>query len=500
MDQQFLNIAYVTLALGLLLGISCSVSRLSSWAGIPISLLFLGLGMLTGQDGLGHIQFANYNAAYWVGVMALILILYHGGLNTDFKTVRRSLAPSVVLATAGVVGVASITAAGAFFVLGWFEILSWKHALLFGAIVASTDAASTFAVLKGLRLKGRVSHTIELESGLNDPVAFILVIALTEWVIGNADLSWWLIGQIFYQLIIGAAVGLYVGFIHRKIMNWIRLPMLGLYPVRTVAMALASYGLASVLDGSGFMAVYLAGITAASGHLPLKSVLLRVHDALAWLGQISMFIVLGLLIKPSSLGDVAIPGTLLGLFIAFIARPASVLLCLLPFNYRWNERLAVSFLGLRGAVPIILAIIPVLSIQAAHEHSEGMKELFGLVFFVVVVSCIVPGAFVRPITRILRIRNHTPRQPVAEIEILSIVKLDRHQQTFLITEDSPAAGVKLRDFPLPEDINVMMIMRGAKIFAARGKTVLEPGDHAFILYPPDKKDVVHNLVYGTDSS
>src|SRR5687768_11419892 len=312
---------------GLLLGVSVVFSRASERINVPIALLFLGVGMLAGSEGIGGIEFDDYRFSFRIGVLALALILFDGGLNTPLSAVRRAAAPAGVLATVGVAGTAVLLAAGAHF-LG----LGWREALLLGAVVSSTDAAAVFAVLRGsgLQLKRRVGVTLEVESGINDPVAVILTTVLTQNLLTPGAAAGWRIPlEIVVQLAMGAVVGAGVGYGGRYLLSRLTLQTGGLYPVMTLALGLVSFGLATLSHGSGFLAVYLAGLLLGNGPLPYRSGLLRVHDALAWLSQVGMFLILGLLVFPSRLLDVAAVGLGIAVLLGFLVRPVVVWLCLL---------------------------------------------------------------------------------------------------------------------------------------------------------------------------
>src|SRR3954470_10311690 len=359
---------------GLLLGVSVIFSRASQRTGVPIALLFLAVGMLAGSEGLGHIAFDDYRFAYRVGTVALVFILFDGGLNTPLRAVRRAAAPAGVLATIGVIATALLLAGGAH-VLG----LDWPEALLIGAVVSSTDAAAVFAVLRGsgLQLKRRVGVTLEVESGINDPVAVILTTVLTQ----NLLTPGWAGGfripaEIAVQLVMGAAVGVAAGYGGRHLLGRLTLLSGGLYPVMTLSLCLLALGVATLVHGSGFLAVYLAGLLLGNGPLPYRTGLLRVHDALAWLSQVGMFLVLGLLVYPSRLLEVAWLGLGIALLLAIVVRPVVVAVCLTPFRYPSREVLYIGWVGLRGAVPIVLATYPVL------VGAPGAERLFDLIFII----------------------------------------------------------------------------------------------------------------------
>jgi cell volume regulation protein A len=377
--------AAILVVLGLLLGISALFSRASSRVGVPVFLAFLGLGMLAGSEGIGGIFFEDYGLAFRLGTMALALILFDGGFNTPAASLWRGLAPAGALATAGVAGTTALVAAGAH-LLGF----PWPQAFLLGAVVSSTDAAAVFSVLRGsgLQLKERVGTTLELESGLNDPMAVILTTSLAGSLADGRPVGAGLLLEVAVQLVVGAAFGIAAGFAGRALLRWSRLPAGGLYPVLSLAVACLAFGLPTLLEGSGFLAVYLAAVVLGNGRIPHREELGHFHDAAAWCAQVGMFLMLGLLVFPSHLPAVAGEGLALALLLAFVARPLVVVLCLLPFRFPLREALFVGWVGLRGAVPIILATFPVL------RGIEGAERLFDVVFFVVVVGALVPGGTV----------------------------------------------------------------------------------------------------------
>lgn len=327
--------AFLLATCGLLLAVSVVFSRASQRTGVPIALLFIVVGMLAGSEGLGHIAFDDYRFAFRIGTVALTLILFDGGLNTPLQTVRKAAAPAGVLATIGVAGTAVLVALVAH-TLG----LGWPEALLIGAVVSSTDAAAVFAVLRGsgLQLKRRVGVTLELESGINDPLAVILTTTLTANLISHGAASpGRIVLEVLIQILAGILVGLAVGYGGRYLLSRLRLITGGLYPVFTLALALFAFGAGTVLHGSGFVSVYLVGLILGNGPLPYQTGLFRVHDALAWLSQVGMFLILGLLVYPSRLLEVAGIGLGIAALLVFLVRPLVVALCLVPFRYPVKE-------------------------------------------------------------------------------------------------------------------------------------------------------------------
>jgi len=472
---------------GLLLGISVLFSRASQRFGVPIALLFLAVGMLAGSEGIGGIEFNNYRFAFRIGVLALALILFDGGLNTPLNAVRRAVAPAGVLATVGVAGTATLVAVGAHY-LG----LGWAGALLLGAVVSSTDAAAVFAVLRGsgLQLKRRVGVTLEVESGMNDPVAVILTTVLTQNILTPGAAAGWRIPvEIVVQIAVGAAMGAGVGYGGRSLLSRLGLPTGGLYPVMTLALGLVAFGLATLAHGSGFLAVYLAGLILGNGPLPYRTGLLRVHDALAWLSQVGMFLILGLLVFPSRLLDVAPVGLAMAVLLGFVVRPLVVWLCLLPFRYPQREVLYIGWVGLRGAVPIVLATFPVLA------GAPGAETLFDLVFFIVVVNALVQGGSVGWLTRKLGLQSKEPPAPQAVLAIESRQPLHGELMSFYIDEALVVTGVPVADLPLPDGAAVALIIRGNALVPPVAGTALQPGDHVHVISAPEDRAFIQ-LMFG----
>jgi cell volume regulation protein A len=476
---------------GVLLIVSVLSSRATERVGVPVALIFLIVGMLAGSDGIGGIAFEDYQLSYRLGTVALVLILFDGGLNTAAAIVRRVAAPAAVLATAGVVITAAILAGGAY-LLG----LGAPIAMLLGAVVSSTDAAAVFAVLRGsnIHLKRRLGATLEVESGANDPMAVILTVVITESLLNPAaGAGWHLPLTIVRQIVIGAIFGLAVGYAARLLLARARLAAGGLYAVMLIATACLAFALPTLLGGSGFLAVYIAGILLGNGPLPYKSGLLRVHDALAWLSQVTMFLVLGLLVFPSRLLEVAPLGLALAAILTFVARPIAVWLCLLPFGYSRREIGYISWVGLRGAVPIVLAVFPVLAGAPAAER------IFDVVFFVVVANSFVPGTTVSWLARRLGLETAEPPASTAVLEIESRQTLNAELLSFYIDDALPVAGARLDGVPIPESAAVTLLVRGRDLIAPRGSTVLTPGDHVYVLTREEDRAVIQ-LLFGRPES
>ena len=479
--------AILLLAFGALLAISVLFSRATERVSVPVVLIFLIIGMLAGSQGLLGIEFEDYAFSYRIGTIALALILFDGGLNTPMSAVRRSIRPAAVLATVGVVGIAGTVALSArLFGFGWPE------AMLLGAIVSSTDAAAVFSVLRGsgLQLKRRVGATLELESGLNDPMAVILTMVLTTNLIGGQSGAWWRIPvDVVLQLAIGGVLGLGIGYGGRLLMARLRLPAGGLYPALTLGLAFIAFSVPTLVLGSGFLAVYLAGLVMGNGTLPYKASLLRVHDAIAWLSQIVMFLILGLLVFPSELLEVGWAGVGIALLLAFVGRPLVTSLLLIPFRFARREVAYISWVGLRGAVPIVLATYPVLM------GAPGADRIFNVVFFIVVLSALVPGSTVPWVTRRLRLESREPPAPTAILAIESRQPLVGDLLSFYVDEHLAVAGATVADLSLPEDSAVSLIIRGQQLIAPRETTELRAGDHVYVVSPPADRALIQ-LLFG----
>lgn len=484
-EREPATTALLLTAAGLLLLLSVLFSRPSERIGIPVVLVFLLIGLLVGSylpDG-----FVDFDLAFRIGTVGLVLILFDGGLNTPFRQVRQYLAPASLLATVGVAGTALLVAVAA-----WLLGLGWMEALLLGAIVSSTDAAAVFSSLRGsgVQLRRRVGATLELESGLNDPMAVILTLTLTTQLLGTETFALLpFLGDVALQLTIGLVAGLAIGWLGSQLLTRIRVPAAGLYPALTLAFALLAFGMPTLFMGSGFLAVYIAALMLGNQRLPYRSGILRVHDAMAWLAQISMFLVLGLLAVPDILARSGIQGLILALALAIIARPFMVLLCLLPFRYKGAESGFISWVGLRGAVPILLATYPVLA------GVEGAYELFHLVFFVVVVNALIPGATIRWAVRLFGVERAGLERPTPVLEINAIESLPVQIISFRLEPAALATGNRAGVLPLPEGADILLLVRGNQALPVDRDTVLQANDHVHVMVRPDDKRAVE-LLFG----
>jgi potassium/hydrogen antiporter len=463
--------AIALLVVGLVLAACVLSTRLAARTGVPVFLVFVLLGLVAGQDGLGGIAFDDYAMAFRVGYGALVLILFDAGLNTPVSTFRKYLAPSLVLATIGVVVTAGLVA-----IVAHASGFAWTEALLLGAIVSSTDAAAVFSVLKtgGVELRERVGATLEVESGLNDPMAVLLTTALTGALVAGHAPEWTAMGSVLVELVVGAIVGVALGWATRHGLTRLQLPVTALYPVLTLGVAFLIFGAATLVHGSGFLAVYVAGMMIGDARLPYRAALARIHDFTAWAGQVGMFVMLGLLASPARVMTVALPGLAIGLFVALVARPLAVLLCLVPFRYKRREIAYVGWVGLKGAVPIVLACIPILA------RAQGAEKIFDVVFFAVVVSAALQGSTVRLATKWLRAGKGVSTAHRAVLEITATRPVGAELLSYDVHAASAVCGVTLADIPFPESAAVMLVVRGDELLPARGPTELLPGDVVYV--------------------
>jgi cell volume regulation protein A len=479
---------YFLFGAALLLLISILASKASGRLGVPALLLFLIIGMLAGSDGPGGIYFDDLRLAGALGVVALTFILFAGGLDTDWQRIRPVLAQAATLSTLGVLLTATL--------MGLFAVVALDftplQGLLLGAIVSSTDAAAVFTVLRArsVRLRDPLEPLLELESGSNDPMAVFLTVALTGLLADPNASPLRLAPAFFQQMILGALLGYGMGRAMAWIVNHIRLHVEGLYPVLTVALTLLTYGGTAMLGGNGFLAVYLAGLVMARGDFIHKRSLLRFHDGLAWLMQIAMFLALGLLVFPSRLPAVAGVALLAALFLMLVARPVSVLLTLLPFRLNNRDRAMVAWVGLRGAVPIILATFPRL---AGLPQSE---TIFDIVFFVVLTSVLVQGASISLAARWLGVIAPPPQVRRPPLELTAGDQLKSELLELVVPAGSAAAGRQVLELGLPRGALIVLIGRGDEHLVPDGNTVVAPADRLLILADKAILDDVRRIVAG----
>lgn len=461
------------LVAGVLMVLGIFSSKFSARLGVPVLVLFLGLGMLAGSEGVGRIPFENYELAHAIGTVALAFILFDGGLRSPLDSLRLAWRPSALMATVGVLVTSAVTGFVAMHVLD----LSLLEGLLLGSIVGSTDAAAVFALLRsaGIRLQKRLGATLEIESGANDPMAIFLTVGAIQVLSGETPLGLKLLELFALQMGVGLVVGFAMGRLSVLLINRINLAAAGLYPVLTAACGVLTFGVAAVLQGSGFLAIYVAGLVLGNSKLVFQKGTFLFHDGIAWAGQIAMFVVLGLLSFPSALIDVAGPAMLIAAALILIARPLGVIPCLLPFRYSWRELTLISWVGLKGAVPIILATYPLIAGLPAGPL------IFNVVFFVVLLSAILQGGTLSWFARLLRLDVPPEPEPPLSLEITSLRDVDAEIVDYAVGADSPVAGRFLRDLVLPEGAVVAMIARDKTLIPPRGSTEILAGDHLFVV-------------------
>lgn len=456
-------------------------SLIASRVGAPLLLVFLLVGLLAGEEGPGGIQFDDFYATYVVGSAALAVVLFDGGLRTRLAAFRGAFYPAASLATAGVL----ITAALVGIVAALLLKLSWIEGLLVGSIVASTDAAAVFFLLRagGQQLKRRVAATLEMESGTNDPVAVFLAILLVQLILSSGQTSALLIFlAVLREAALGGLVGVAGGFAISFALNRISLPS-GLHPLLVVASALFIYALTAVIGGSGFLAAYLAGIVLGNRPVRAFASITAFHDTLTWLCQIVMFIMLGLLVTPSKLVPFLFAAFAISFFLIFIARPVAVWLCLMPFGFRPAEKVFISWVGLRGAVSIFLAAIPTLS------GVPNAEIYFSVAFVVVVVSLIVQGWSLTSVGRTLGVALEDPAPTVKRIEIDLPGQLDEELVGYPIVEGSPVVG----HGTWPAWAKPVLIVRNEAILSPQDAGALQVGDYGYFLAPPQRVERLDRL-------
>ncbi|MEO3889999.1 potassium/proton antiporter [Nonomuraea sp. B5E05] len=456
------------LAGGIVLLAGIAAARTASRLGLPGLLLFLALGVLLGEDVLG-IDFDDAGLAQTLGTSALAIILIEGGLSTRWSDLRRLVLPSALLATAGVAVSVVVTAAGAHFLLG----MDWQLALLLGAIVSSTDAAAVFSVLRSLPLPRRVASLVEAESGFNDAPTVILVLVFSTAAVdlpGPVAVA----GQMAYQLVAGALIGLLIGWAGTAALRYVALPATGLHPLATLGLGVIAFAAAGGAGASGFMAAYLAGIVLGNAVLPHRAATRSFAEGVGWLAQIGLFVMLGLLVDPSELGGAVLPAVVVGLVLLLVARPVSVMACLLPFRSGWREQVFISWAGLRGAVPIVLATFPIVAAV------PGSGQLLNIVFVLVVLFVLMQGPVLPVMARVLGITQPGQAREVS-IEAAPLDVLGADLLTLTIPPGSRLHGVEIFELRLPAPSNVVLIIRDGDTIVPEPVTLLREGDDVLIV-------------------
>ncbi len=478
-----ITIENIILIGSVLLLISILVGKTSYRFGIPTLLLFLTIGMLAGSDGIGGIYFDNPRIAQFIGVVSLNFILFSGGLDTSWQSVKPVLREGIALSTVGVL----LTAVG----LGYFVYLvtdfGLYESLLLGAIVSSTDAAAVFSILRGknLALKKNLRPTLELESGSNDPMAYVLTIAFLTLVQYPDKNILSVLPMFFMQMIIGGGAGFLFGKLSKIIINRIRLDFEGLYPVLTIALMFITFSATDVIGGNGFLAIYICSVYLGNQNLIHKKTIMRMFDGLAWLMEIVLFLTLGLLVFPTQIVPYMGIGLLISLFLIFVARPLAVFISLVPFKMKLRRRFYISWVGLRGAVPIVFATYPLLA------GIEKANIIFNIVFFVSLTSVLIQGTTLSIVAKWLHVGLPESAKPLSPTDEL----LSEHPKAIMkeitISESCPATGVKIVNLNFPKKAIIAMIERDGNYITPNGLTVIEANDKLVVL--TDKPEILDKV-------
>ncbi len=468
-----ITIENIVLIGSLLLLISILVGKTSFKFGIPTLLLFLTIGMLAGSEGLGGIYFDNPQIAQFIGIVSLNFILFSGGLDTSWSTVKPVLRVGLALSTFGVL----LTA----LCLGYFVFLvtdfTIYESLLLGAIVSSTDAAAVFSILRGknLALKKNLRPTLELESGSNDPMAYVLTIAFLGMVVEPEKSLWSLIPLFFMQMAIGAGAGFLFGKISKWVINNIRLDFEGLYPVLVIALMFITYSTTDAIGGNGFLAIYLCSVYLGNQNLIHKKTILGMFDGLAWLMQIVLFLTLGLLVFPSQIIPYIGIGLLISVFLIFVARPLAVFVSLLPFRMKLQRRFYISWVGLRGAVPIVFATYPLLA------GIDKANIIFNIVFFISVSSVLLQGTTLGKVASWLGVGLPEEKKLSHPTDVLKANHPKAAMKEMLISAGCPSVGKKIVDLKFPKNSIIALIERDGKYIMPNGTSVIHTDDKLVVL-------------------
>ncbi len=462
------NLDLILLAGALVVIAAIVAARLAHGVGLPGLLVFLGLGLVLGESGFG-IRFSDPGLAEALGLSALVLILAEGGLTTNLSHARAGAPAALLLATVGVAITAAFVAVAAHGLFG----LGWRQAVLLGAVLAPTDAAAVFSVLRRLPLPPALSGVLEGESGLNDPPS-VLAVTLLSATGGHAPADLVIVGEVVYQLVFGAAIGLAVGLLGAGGLRRVALPASGLYPIAVLALIVAGYGAATAAHASGFLAVYVSALTLGNIRLPHRAATRGFAEGIAWLAQIGLFVMLGLLVSPSRLPAQIWPAIVAGLVLIVLARPAAVLICTLPFRVPWRQQAFLSYAGLRGAVPIVLATIPM------SARVPGAARLFDLVFLIVGGFTLVQGPTLPWAARRLGVFTMLETREI-DVEAAPLEDLHADLLQASIPRDSRLHGVEVFELRLPKEASLALIVRDGHGFVPGPNTRLQVGDRLLIV-------------------
>jgi cell volume regulation protein A len=478
-------------SLSLVLGISAAVLlvavlglRFSTRLGLPSLLLYLGIGLVLGESGFG-IRFDNAQLTQSLGIAALVLILTEGGLTTRWQAVRPALGLGIALSTVAVV--VSVVVAGA--ALHFLLSLDWRTALLWGAVLSSTDAAAVFSVLRGVNVSPKLVGALELESGLNDAPVFIVVVLLA----GKDALAWTTPLLVCYELAAGALIGGLLGWGAGWVLRRAALPATGLYPLATVAVCVSAFATGDLAHGSGLLATYVCGLVLGNSHLPHRSDTLSFAEGFGWLAQIGLFVLLGLYASPPNVLMAVVPGLVAGAVLVLLARPLSVVLATLPFRSPWRDQVFLSWSGLRGAVPIVLALIPLTN---GRPHAQ---ELVGAVFVLVVVLTLLQGGTLPMMARLLGLSGSVQQQEL-EVDSAPLDELDAGLIQIRIQRGSKLHGVYLAELRLPVGATVSLVVRDDEGFTPNGRTRLREGDQLLVVATEASRDAAERRIRAVDEA
>lgn len=491
-----LSTEFVLLIGSFLFFVSMVVGKAGHKFGVPVLLLFLLVGMVFGGDGFG-VRFENIQIAQAIGTVCLTLILFSGGLDTKFREIQPVIKPGVVLATLGVFVTAVITG-----VFTWWLSerlfaglgVGFLTAMLLASTVSSTDSASVFGILrsKGLILKNNLRPLLELESGSNDPMAYMLTITLISIINVGGDPNYLMVLlNILIQLVVGSLLGYFLGRFSVVVINRIRMDNASLYPVLLLITGIFIFSVTYYLKGNGYLAVYIAGLVIGNSRFAHKRTSMNFMDGFAWMSQILLFLTLGLLVNPSELISVLIPGTLISLFMIFVARPLTIFLCLMPFRkISFRDKSYVSWVGLRGAVPIIFAILPLAA------DVPGARTVFNIVFVITIVSLLFQGTSLPVVAKWLGLAEK-PRKykSFEDFDVEFSEEIKTAMTEIIITQETLKHGKNLMEMPLPDKTLAVMVKRGDKFFVPTGQTALQEGDKLLVISDDEKalKETYKNI-------
>lgn len=457
----------------ILLLFSILASKTTGKLGVPSLVIFLAIGMLAGSDGIGGIHFDDPKLAQSLGVITLTFILFSGGLETKWESIKPVLNQGILLSTLGVL----LTAVSVGLFISYVSDFTLTEGLLIGAIISSTDAAAVFSILrsKSIGLKGNLRPLLELESGSNDPMAYFLTIGMTSVLIGESSSLVSLVPMFFQQMLIGTVTGFLLGKAMIWILNKVNLDYDGLYPVMTLALVFFTYSITTYLNGNGFLAVYLSAIILGNKNFVHKKSIIRFYDGQAWLMQIVMFLTLGLLVFPKHMFPFIETGLIIAGVLMFVARPLAVFICLIPFKMNIREKLMISWVGLRGAVPIVLATIPLLL------GVEKSSMIFNIVFFIVLTSVTLQGTTIPFIAKLLYVFKPVKFKPKYPLELELSDNFKNELFEMEINDKSHAAGKQIFELNFPKSSLIVLVNRDNKYITPSGTTTLNKGDKLLIM-------------------